>query len=298
MKPMLACKVEEKDLDKLHYPLYASIKKDGIRCLVKCDRAMSRSLKDIPNVYIRETLLAEFKKLDINDAVLDGELIIGKTFAETSSGVMSKEGTPDFKYVVFDIFGIGLKDGDKNPYFHRNFVIASISSKVITHHIQYTVNNPQEVLDLEKKALEDGEEGLILRGIYSPYKFGRSTLKEGYLIKFKRFEDGEAEIIAFEEKMHNNNEATVDNLGHTKRSQVKEGLEGANTLGAIKVRDVVTGIEFSIGSGFNDLQRQAIWDNQEPTLGKIVKYSHFANSGVKDKPRFPTFKGFRSKDDM
>ena len=45
------------------------------------------------------------------------------------------------------------------------------------------------------------------------YKLGRSTFIEQGLIKLKRFEDGEAEIIGFKEKMLNQNEATIDARG-------------------------------------------------------------------------------------
>ena len=43
--------------------------------------------------------------------------------------------------------------------------------------------------------------------------------------------------------------------------------------------------------------RKKFFDNPELILGKIIKYKHFPK-GVKDKPRFPTFKTFRDKADM
>jgi hypothetical protein len=38
--------------------------------------------------------------------------------------------------------------------------------------------------------------------------------------------------------------------------------------------------------------------NQADFLGKLVKYKHFANSGVKDKMRHPIYLGIRSREDM
>ena len=66
-------------------------------------------------------------------------------------------------------------------------------------------------------------------------------------------------------------------------------------MGAITVRDLKTGVEFEIGSGFTAEQRLDFWANKY--IGEIVKYSYF-EVGAKDKPRFPTYLGFRSKDDM
>ena len=41
----------------------------------------------------------------------------------------------------------------------------------------------------------------------APYKQGRSTVREGYLLKVKTFLDDEATVVRFEERMHNGNEA-------------------------------------------------------------------------------------------
>jgi len=70
-----------------------------------------------------------------------------------------------------------------------------------------------------------------------------------------------------------------------------------DTLGTLLVRDVHTGVEFGIGSGFTAEDRQRFWNNKQKVIGTIVKYKYFP-TGSKDKPRFPVFLSFRSKDDM
>jgi DNA ligase-1 len=63
------------------------------------------------------------------------------------------------------------------------------------------------------------------------------------------------------------------------------------------VRDIETGVDFHIGTGFNDAQRKEIWESRGGWLGKIVKYKSF-KVGVKEKPRHPVFLGVRMKEDM
>jgi DNA ligase-1 len=50
-------------------------------------------------------------------------------------------------------------------------------------------------------------------------------------------------------------------------------------------------------AGLNDKLRQEIWDHQEKYLGAVIKY-RYQPYGMKDRPRFPTFIGFRDVRDM
>jgi DNA ligase-1 len=97
--------------------------------------------------------------------------------------------------------------------------------------------------------------------------------------------------------MHNMNEAKVDALGHTERASNQENLVPGNTLGALIVRDIKSGTEFKIGTGFDAVTRQEIWGQRAQLIGRIVSYQHFP-IGVKDKPRFPSYRGFRDPIDM
>ena len=94
--------------------------------------------------------------------------------------------------------------------------------------------------------------------------------------------------------MHNGNEAKKDATGHTDRSSCKANMVPMNTLGAL-ILDTEWG-QLKVGSGFDDAQRQNIWDNQGTHLGKLVTFT-YQPFGAKDKPRFPVFKGFRHSDD-
>lgn len=280
IKPMLATAIEH--TSALNWPLMATPKLDGIRCIIVNGQPLSRKLKPIPNKHAAALLKT------LPDG-LDGELMcFGKTFNETQSLLMSEEGTPDFTYCVFDYI-----DANKN-YVERIDILRRLTLPAWTKLVlPITVDNEQQLLALEKKILRAKYEGVMLRKPSSPYKYGRSTFKEGYLLKLKRFKDSEAEIVGFEEKMKNNNTPTKDELGHTKRSSHKANKKPAGTLGKLIVQDVKTGILFSIGTGFNDKLRKHIWKNRKKYKGKIVNYI-FQDVGMKNKPRFPSFRGFRN----
>jgi DNA ligase-1 len=117
------------------------------------------------------------------------------------------------------------------------------------------------------------------------------------MVKLKRFSDSEAIITGVFELEHNDNEATYDERGFTKRSSAQEGKVGADTLGGFLVTDVSSGVNFSIGSGFTMAQRESYWKDAEALIGKIIKYKYFS-IGVLDKPRHPIFLGFRDPIDM
>jgi DNA ligase-1 len=159
------------------------------------------------------------------------------------------------------------------------------------------VSNSEEVQIIEQNAIDSGYEGVMLRSPNSPYKCGRSTLKEEYLLKVKRFFDAEAEVVGFIEQMHNANEAEKDAFGRTKRSSKKAGMVPANTLGELRLKDLQTGLEFGCGTGLSQELRKQIWTNQDDYRGKIVTFK-YQPSGQKSLPRFPVFKGFRHENDL
>lgn len=292
MKPMLAAAV--KDADSLPYPMIASPKLDGIRCVIVDGKALSRSLKPIPNEHVRNLL--ESMPLE----GFDGELMVEGTFQDVSSAIMSHKGTPEFTYFVFDDMTHPTAEYTARlENLTMRLRSADISSKVVQFVPVQQIPDARALLAYEMEILEMGFEGVCLRTPSSPYKYGRSTLKQAWLLKLKQFVDAEAKVLQVDEQYRNTNAAEKDELGHTKRSHAKEGKEGKGTMGRFKVRDLATGVEFHIGTGIGltDALRQTIWDDRQNQVGRIVKYKS-QPFGAKDAPRIPIFLGFRDENDL
>ena len=289
-KPLLAC---EADLEKLRYPLLASPKLDGIRCIIHPELGpVTRNLKPIANVALRERL----SKLP---PYLDGELIAGDPTAkdcmqQTTSAVMSSgNDSSHVKYYVFDSFS----DQSRRAEDRHSEALgrAMMGPKGLTVPLFNEFIETQEgLLAYEEDCVDAGYEGIMLRDPQGRYKFGRSTVKEGILLKVKRFADMEGTVVGFVERMHNGNEATKDALGRTKRSSSKEGKVGRGDLGALVLVIAWNGVEtrVEVGSGFTDEQRAEIYANRKAYELRSVTFK-YQPSGSKDAPRFPVFKCFR-----
>jgi DNA ligase-1 len=166
----------------------------------------------------------------------------------------------------------------------------------VVEHV--VVQTPEEFARYAEETISLGYEGVMLRDPEGPYKEGRSTLKQQWLVKYKEWADAEGTVVGFEERMHNANEDIKDNFGHAKRTSHQENMVPMGTLGAL-ILDTKWG-ELRVGTGFDDALRQEIWDsNREPDiygaqmdLGRIVTFKYQA-FGMQDKPRFPVFLHFR-----
>jgi DNA ligase-1 len=286
---MLAGKVS--DVNKLRYPVLASNKLDGVRAFIHNGAVFSRNFKPIPNVHVQKL----FASLP---AGTDGELILGEptapdAYRKTVSAVMCSE-NPEGANVVFHVFDIME---EATPFWQRHHHLHDAVQVNIVKN--WMVKSPEALLEMESEALKAGYEGLMVRDPNGPYKHGRSTEKEGWLLKLKRFEDSEAVVYGYVPLMHNDNEAMEDELGHTKRSTAKAGLVAQEMLGKFLVKDIKTGVEFECGTGLGLTQelRRQLWNERDTLAGRIIKYKFFP-SGGKDKPRFPIWLGWRSPLDM
>lgn len=300
-RPLLAATAESPvDLMKLTYPMLASVKIDGIRCLLHPTLgAVSRSFKPIPNEHVRKTLEGL--------SWLDGELVVVddfgtvQDFSTTVSGVMTEAGTPKFAMIVFDTFlGPNRHFSDRTcdalqMAEHCNAEV--LKAPILWYHPHHLVKNADEAHEFFLGAIAAGHEGMMLRDPKGVYKSGRSTLKQQILVKYKGLIDSEAEgtIIGFEELHTNTNEQKPDAFGLAKRSSHKDGKIPASTLGAL-VLDTKWG-ELRVGTGFDQTLRKKIWESQDEYLGKMVTFT-YQSMGMKDLPRFPSFKRFRDPRDM
>ena len=290
IKPLLSCEVS---VDNINFPIYVSTKFDGVRALVIGSVVYSRSLKPIRNKHVQKL----FGKPEYNG--FDGELVVGDIYAKdvfqkTTSGVMSKDGCPDVTFYVFDIF-----TNNTETYKERLYTLNDKLVLVQYHNIvaaqQLYIQTKEELTELLNKEKVKGGEGLIGRNPNGVYKYGRSTPKEQFSMKFKFFQQEDFEVIGFTERMHNSNEQKRDALGYAERSSAKDGMIPMNTLGSLVLKYGDT--TFNVGTGFSDALRDEIWFNQEKYLGKLASI-RYMSVGAKDKPRIPSFIWFRDADDM
>jgi DNA ligase-1 len=294
---MLAENCTEADI---RFPCFGSFKIDGVRVLGRDGLPGSRNGKVHRNLHLQK-LFAEHARVLQG---LDGEIIVGDPFApdvcrRSSSACSTIEGVPDFQLHLFDRW-----DTPTEPYHQRLRVVRDRHDYELPSwcHVvrQFRLHNHAELMALEAEALALGYEGLILRDPDAPYKNGRSTLKQGWLLKFKRFQDFEATVVGVEERMHNGNEAETSELGYTTRSSHQENLIGMGTLGALWCEGLTAfqGKRFKVGTfkGFTAEELKELWDGGT-LVGRIAKLEHFP-IGVKDLPRFPKLLDWRSIEDV
>lgn len=290
IRPMLAAAISQNDLDQLPYPLLASPKIDGIRCLVGPEGPQTRTGKRIKNSVLASAL----ERLPWGSVVPDGELVVGCSFQETYSGVMSSRSNLPVIFAVFDVV-----DRSK-VYFDRASLLTTSLERVQQHETsavsvvlvgQRPVFSEADVLAFEHQCLTRKFEGVVLRRPDGRYKFGRSLKHEALLLKLKRFEEAEATVIGFVERKENDNTPFRNAVGYQQRSSIQEGKRRCGDLGSFIVRDDY-GREFRIGSGMSREQRQHFWNTRTTLRGQTVTF-YYQISGSKDKPRIPHFKALR-----
>jgi DNA ligase-1 len=277
-------------MKKLRYPVLVSLKMDGIRA-IKTDNLVSRTLKPIPNNSIRQRAM----KLP---AGMDMELWCPTLrYDEIESIVMSRE------HEASDLINFNILDYWKSDRTYPERL--DILHKLI-HNLDTEVHKPwtflcscaDSLFQFEHKAITNLGEGICFRTLNSPYKQGRSTLKEQYLVKLARYVRTECTIVGFEEQLMNTNKSKHNAIGMMDRSSAKSGMLGKGVLGAFKVVNN-NGIEFTVGSGagLTDKIRETVWQEQENWLGKTIVVKHKPH-GEKLKPRSPIYMGLRNEIDL
>ena len=223
-----------------------SEKLDGIRAYWNGTNLISRGGKII---YAPVWFTKDYPSFEI-----DGELWSRRgDFDNISSIVRDKIPSEDWTQIKHYIFEVPNAKGN---LYQRLEKVKPYQSKIIKvlKQIQIKDTNHLNIFlsDIESK---DGE-GVVVRDPQSPY-IDKRTSKA---LKVKTFHDTECIVI-----------------GYTKgRGKYRD------MVGALRCR-LVNGIEFKIGSGLTNIQRQT-----PPLIGDTVsfRYQEFTKNG---KPRFPTF---------
>jgi len=288
-KPMLGVMAGD-----ITFPIYVSTKLDGIRCVTIDGELKSRSLKPIRNKALQERhkeMCEEFKKIGL---ILDGELFSPVlTFQEITSIVMSedKEAPEHLQFCVFDAYDI---DSPNDSFKDRIDLYKGYS---IEYHLAYLdqnlINSKEELDNMFKKALEEGNEGLIIRSPDMPYKFGRSTAKEQGLLKMKPFETFDGKIKDVLERMENTSESEKNELGHSFKHRCKDDMIPTGIAAAFVVE--YEGMDLKVVLTGDEDFRRKMWEEKESYIGKWIEYKAML-IGIKNLPRHPNFLRFISEE--
>jgi DNA ligase 1 len=312
MKPMLASDWDE---GKQTYPVIAQPKIDGVRGLNMLGKLTGRSLKPFKNRHVTD-LFGHSALLG-----LDGEFAAEHECNPdlcrlTTSALGTITGQP---YVIWHLFDYATPETREMPYHIRRRILSErleylrLTVPHIAKHLQLVpsveCSDAATVAHFDSKWLDQGYEGTILRDPMGLHKQGRSTVKEGGLLRIKRFVDFEFTVTEVIEGDENTNEAQINELGHTFRSSHQENKVKNGLLGAMKgtlLADVCDagkvlfprGSEVHVGAGrMTHAQRKEFFENPALLMSFVSKGKLFPK-GTKDKPRFPTWQGFRSAEDM
>ncbi len=253
---LLLAKTYKENLDLSDY--WLSEKLDGVRAYWDGEYLLSRQ----GNQFIAPAWFIA----DLPNHPLDGELWVGRGQFETTLSTVSKQ-RPDeqqwrkVKYMLFELPPAKGSFAQPLTFTERLDTLKKIVEKINLSHIQVVAqtrmtHDPQALQIRLEKVVKAGGEGLMLHRAGALYKVGRSD----DLLKVKQFEDAEATVIA-----------------HSAGKGKHKGR-----LGALVVR-TADGLEFKIGTGFSDHERE-----NPVKIGCQVTYKFYGLTG-RGVPRFASF---------
>ena len=298
--PLFGCMLAHdgaKHPKKIAGECYVEYKYDGVRVIAIVQNGSatlhSRNGKLLENFpHIEEAL----SKPEFEGLVFDGE-VMSEDFQTLMKQVHRKENaqTEDSYLAVFDMLTLEEFDagGTELNAVQRRQRIVNLSKVFDRDTFENVMDNRIRLVDatlidmdsdegqvkfqqMNKRALDEGYEGLMIKPIKEGYKCKRSHA----WLKIKPFIEVTLEVVALEEGTGKN-----------------EGL-----LGALVVEGEDDGkfFKLNVGSGLTDENREQIWANQDAVIGQLVEIRADAATQSQDAedtwslrfPRFKTFRGF------
>lgn len=264
---MLASQYDEKLVAKMKFPAMAQLKMDGMRfnAIVRSGKCELKS-RSGKTVDLLGRLEQEFIVMaGGRNLVFDGELVVDNEGAlldrQTGNGILNKavKGTISeqeakrvratlWDVIPYDRF---VKGVDKESYMTRFTLLQSMSHpktiRIVEHKV---VANIEEAQAIFEKYLAEGQEGIILKNLNSPWEDKRSK----NLIKFKGEMDCDLRVVG-----------------------VQPGTgKYEGKLGALICESEDGVIKVDVGSGFKDFQRE-----ENYPIGTIVAVKY--NARIKNK---------------
>lgn len=291
--PVFSCQLAEDGKNfpnKMQGKKLCQVKLDGVRVLSvvypsgRVDQ-FSRNGKELSNFNLIKDQLKKVSSSLTEPMVFDGE-VMSASFQDLMKQVFRKSSvdTSDAVIYVFDMIPLNdfLSGIYKKPQLERSEQLIewknnniNISNIEVLYHEVVDLDTKEGYIRLQeinKKALENKYEGIMLKDIGAFYENKRTTS----WLKMKPFI--EVSLVIND---------VIEGTGKYK-----------NSMGAIECSGEDSGylINVSVGSGFTDDMRNLVWNRKDEVVGYVVEIIADAITQNKDKTyslRFPRFKSFR-----
>lgn len=272
-------------LDSLRYPRFGSIKYDGTYCLVYAGELYTRTLKPMPNQFLRKRLESLLRySLDYR-MVFMGELHdTSRSFHAGQSVVRSYAGELyDTSLYVFDCLRKSDYDSKTggNPYHVRysNYtsILRGLSCEYVRPVEQCKLSSVFAATEFYKAAIANGHEGIVTRGINSYYKHGRCSPKDEDLARHREIARCDAVVVDINQgkKLKEGIERNRLLSGLLDRPHKQEEYEPDEIAGSITVK-TEDGIVCNAGFGENWTlnDRRVLWKEKDYYIGKTVEIQY------------------------
>lgn len=274
------------DPEEMKYPLIASYKLDGVRCIIHKGELYSRSWKPLPNKQLRERFSELLQwSLVYDDSYLDGEIYSHVLAFNKLSGLVRRHDEELPESVQFWLFDV-IHPLDAR-YQERLTIVKSIAQRYNTPTPDtFKVNSAEDVRIIMERALDEGYEGLILNNPGAEYKNGRITINSANGYKMKPYRTYDSTIIGITQAtvVDPQAEKTINELGYSETSNKKGDRVPIPMAACFIVKH--NGHEVDVVIAEDEDTKKQIWVNQEEYIGKVVEWKGL-EVGMKDKPRHP-----------
>ena len=225
----------------------------------------------------------ELRNMPVDNVCFDGEITLldpkdltSKDQYKQTMKITRKDGEKhDIKMLVFDCMHVlDFKNQTLTPSYkeRRKFLDSIFNAFKWTYFtclpVLYLGSDIDEINNYLNRAIQDGEEGVMINITDAPYEFKRTN----NLLKVKKMKDIDLTIIGYEEGNNQNK----------------------GKLGAFIVD--YKGHQVKVGSGFTKELREEVWKHPEDYVGLTASIQYFEETN-NDKGglslRFPVFLDFR-----
>lgn len=276
---------------------YGSQKLDGVRCLFFRGKGYTPSGLEVNNEQVRK-----FAATLNPSAYYDCEIMpqdSGVSFNELSGISRAENNSMPLKYIVHDLYHRDL------PFHERLKWLEHFVAKEEKPELEIL---PQKQLftrqDLDAFVVDmydecEELEGLMFRNRHGFYKNGRSTEKEGLLLRYKPRVTSTVKVTGYTQMCLTKAGVTPRRspLGFRLPTNKLEDRILVDRIGSLQGIDIDTGLPVSVGTGFSMADRLDIWKVRDSIVGRHLDYS-FLDVGVKDRARQASFVRWRKDLDV